>query len=195
VSEKCSGGQVARRTLAHHNFIAEISFMRNSLRAFLFALTVVTCVFVVAQQTKKAGVLEPSELKTVVPTNYFFDDLVATVQTRNSGAARFDNGKLFVAAFVDNSGYSSDVAAKYQGLLITETETLIGDKQLGPGEYGFGFTKDGNFVVLNVAGDEVFHIAFQQDESLKRPVPLKIVANESAFRLYAGKKYVTFKTK
>lgn len=169
--------------------------MRNSLRHPILALLLLTCSFTVAQQAKKTGVLDPSDLKTVVPTNYFFDDLVATVQSRNSGAVRFDNGKLFVAAFVDNSGYSSDVASKYQGLLITETSILIDDKQLDPGEYGFGFTKDGNFVVLNVAANEIFHVAFQQDESLKRPVPLKIVASEGAYRLYAGKKYVTFKAK
>jgi hypothetical protein len=148
-----------------------------------------------AQQTKKAGVVEAADLKTVVPLNFFFDGLVASVQSRNSGAARFENGKTIVAAFVDNSGYSSDISRKYQGLLITETKISINDAELGPGEYGFGFTAEGKFVVLDVAATELLHTAFQQDDTLKRPVPLKIVADGDGYRLYAGKKYVTIKAK
>ncbi len=149
----------------------------------------------VAQQSKKPGVVDPADLKTVVPTNFFFDGLVASVQSRNSGAARFDNGKLLVAAFVDNSGYSSDVAAKYQGLLITETKISIGANHLDPGQYGFGFTKDGNFVVLDVGENELFRTAFDVDDQLKRPVPFKIVADGENYRLYAGKKYVVVSAK
>lgn len=167
--------------------------MRSLLRVALCSALLVCSAF--AQQAKKTGVLEPGELKTVVPTNYFFDNLVATVQSRNAGAIRFDNGKMLVAAFVDNSGYSTDIAAKYQGLFITETKIAIGDAELGPGEYGFGFTKDGKFVILNVAAEEVTHTTVQQDDSLKRPVPLKIVADGDGYRLYAGKKYVTIKAK
>jgi len=33
------------------------------------------------------------------------------------------------------------------------------------------------------------------DESLKRPVPLKITADDSNYRLYAGKKYVVISVK
>ena len=148
-----------------------------------------------AQQAKKTGVLEASELKTVVPVSYFFDGLNASVQARNSAAARFDNGKLFIAALVDNSGYSADVQKKYQGLLITETKVTINDKELGPGEYGFGFTADGKFTVMDVATTELLSIDFKTDDNLKRAVPLKIVADGDSYKLYAGKKYVTVKAK
>jgi hypothetical protein len=148
-----------------------------------------------AAAPKKPGVIEAADLKTVVPTNYFFDSLVASVQSRNSGAARFGNGKMLVAAFVDNSGYSADISRKYQGLLIVETKVSIGDAELEPGEYGFGFVAEGKFLVLNVAADEVLHTTYQTDETLKRPVPLKIVADGDGYRLYAGKKYVTIKAK
>lgn len=144
---------------------------------------------------KKPGVIETADLKSVVPTNFFFDGLLSPVQSRNSGAARFENGKMLVAAFVDNSGYAADVASKYQGLLITEARISIGDAELSPGEYGFGFTKDGKFLVLDVAANEVLHTDWKQDDTLKRPVPLKIVAEGDGYRLYAGKKYVTVKAK
>ena len=146
-------------------------------------------------QTKKTGVLDSADLKTVVPANYFFDGLVASVQSRNSGAVRFDNGKLLIAAFVDNSGYSSDVQAKYQGLFITETNLDIGGTELHPGQYGFGFTKDGNFVILNVAVNQLVSTSFETDNELKRPVPLKLAADGTNYRLYAGKKYVVIKLK
>ena len=102
---------------------------------------------------------------------------------------------MLVAAFVDNSGYSADISRKYQGLLIVETKVSIGDAELEPGEYGFGFVAEGKFLVLNVAADEVLHTTYQTDETLKRPVPLKIVADGDGYRLYAGKKYVTIKAK
>lgn len=148
-----------------------------------------------APAAKKPGVVEAADLKTVVPTSYFFDGLVASVQSRNSGAARFANGKMLVAAFVDNSGYSADISRKYQGLLITETKVSIGDAELPPGEYGFGFVAEGKFLVLDVAANEVLSTKFQQDDSLKRPVPLKIVSDGDGYRIYAGKKYVTVKAK
>lgn len=148
-----------------------------------------------AQQAKKTGVLEGADLKTVVPSSYFFDGLNAPVQERNSGAVRFANGKLFIVAMVDNSGYSADVQKKYQGLLITETKITINDSELGPGEYGFGFLADGKFTVMDVASTELLHSEYKTDDTLKRAVPLKIVADGDSYKLYAGKKYVTVKAK
>jgi hypothetical protein len=169
------------------------------MRAWFHAVACVLLLICTAvgqqQQAKKPGLLDPATLKEAVPSNYFFDGLVATVQVRNTSGIRFDGNKLLLAAFVDNSGYSSDVQEKYQGLLITEANVTIGNAELGPGQYGFGFTKEGNFVVLNVAADQIFSVAFQVDDSLKRPVPLKIVTDGDSYRLYAGKKYVVITAK
>lgn len=170
--------------------------MRAWIQAVLCVLLLVCTVLGQQQpQAKKPGVLDAATLKDLVPYNYFFAGQVATVQVRNTGGLRFESGKLLLAAFVDNSGYSSDVQAKYQGLLITEANVTIGNAELAPGEYGFGFTKEGNFVVLNVVADEMFSVAFQTDDSLKRPVPLKIVPDGDSYRLYAGKKYVVITAK
>ena len=147
------------------------------------------------QKKRRRRRLDPAELKTVLPTNYFFDGLVASVQVRNAGAIRFDNGKLLIVAFVDNSGYSSDIQSKYQGLFITETKVSIGNQELLPGQYGFGFTKEGNFVVLDVAFNEMLSTSYEIDDQVKRPVPLKVVSADDGYRLYAGKKYVLIKSK
>jgi hypothetical protein len=146
------------------------------------------------QQTKKTGLVDPADLKQLVPTNYFYDGQVAPVQFRNSGAVRLDGGKIFQAGLVDNSGYSSEVAAKYQGYFITEKKLKIGGSELAPGQYGFGFS-GGKFRLMDVGGNDVLQTDQQMDETLKRPVPLKITADGDNYRLYAGKKYVVINVK
>ena len=49
----------------------------------------------------------------------------------------------FWRGLVDTSGYASDVQAKYQGLLITEVKLDLQGTELPPGQYGFGFSQDG----------------------------------------------------
>lgn len=139
-----------------------------------------------------AQILTGDELKKVVPTTYFFAGQSAPVQARNSVGLKNAAGKLVLAALVDNSGYSTAIKEKYQGLLITETRLSFDGATLDPGEYGFGF-KDDKFIVMNVASTDVVSIASQNDDQLKRPVPLKLEKDGAAYRLYAGKKYVVVK--
>jgi hypothetical protein len=147
-----------------------------------------------AQQAKKTGVLDPQGLEKVVPNSFFFDDQIAPVQMRNAVAIRTQDGKIIAAGLVDSSGYAADIASKYQGFLITSKKISIEDKTLTPGQYGFGFTKDGNFRVMDAGANDILVVKFTEDNELKRAVPLKAVANGADFRLYAGKKYVTLKT-
>lgn len=147
----------------------------------------------VAQQSKKTGVLDSQGLEKVVPTSFFFDDQIAPVQMRNAVAIRSQDGKIVAAGLVDSSGYAADVAQKYQGFLITSKKISVEDRSLAPGQYGFGFTKDGQFRVMDAGANDVLVVKFTEDSQLKRAVPLKAVANGSDFRLYAGKKYVTLK--
>lgn len=141
-------------------------------------------------QAKPAGVVPSAELQKLVPSAYFYRGQSATVQIRNSGAVRTKDGRYVVAALVDTSGYASDVAAKYQGLFITEVEVKIEGTELTPGEYGFGFVGD-KFVVTDVGANDVFSVSSKADANLKRPVPLKMTAEGGEYRLYHGKKYVT----
>jgi hypothetical protein len=157
----------------------------------LFALCVTLAS--TAQQGKKTGVLQGDELQKVVPTSYFFEGQVAPVQMRNAVAIRTADGKIVAAGLVDSSGYSSAIAEKYQGFLITSKKVSIEGQTLPPGQYGFGFTNDGKFRVMDAGANDVFLAPAHTDDKLQRAVPLKAVASGSDYRLYAGKKYVTLK--
>jgi hypothetical protein len=103
------------------------------------------------------------------------------------------DGKLVLIGLLDTSGYGADVQAKYQGFLITEVKLNIEGSELAPGEYGFGFSRHGKFLVMDVGANELFSVAGQTDDKLPHPVPLKIVEAGEAYRLYAGRKWVNVK--
>jgi hypothetical protein len=139
-----------------------------------------------------AQVLSEDALKKVVPASFFFAGQTAQVQIRNSVGLKNAAGKVMLAGLVDTSGYSTSLQEKYQGFLIAETKLGFDGTTLDPGAYGFGF-KDGKFLVMTIAGTDLFSVASQNDEQLKRPVPLKLVKDGEAYRLYAGRKYVVVK--
>ncbi len=147
----------------------------------------------VAQQVSK-HVLSAEELKKAVPTEYFFRGQKAPVQVRNAVGFQLADGKMFLASLVDASGYSTAIQQKYQGMLITETKVDIGGSKLAPGQYGFGFTAEGKFMVMDVANNDVLSTAFQTDAALQHAVPLKLVEDGDGYKLYAGKKWVGIKS-
>jgi len=136
--------------------------------------------------------LSSDELKKLLPAGYYFAGQSASVQTRNSGGLKTAGGKYVLVSLVDNSGYSTGIKEKYQGLFITETKVMFEGATLDPGQYGFGF-KDDKFIVMNVAATDVVTIPSKNDDQLKHPVPLKLEKDGEGYRLYAGKKYVTLK--
>src|SRR6267142_61989 len=146
----------------------------------------------VAQQVSK-HVLSGDELKKLTPTEYFYRGQKAPVQVRNAGGFQLADGKMMLAALVDASGYSTAIQQKYQGLLITETKLNIGGTELPPGQYGFGFTAEGKFNVMDVANNDVLSVASQSDASIQHAVPLKLVQDGDGYKLYAGKKWVGIK--
>jgi hypothetical protein len=167
--------------------------MRNIRFAIVGALSLVLLSSAVAQQGSK-HVLSADELKKAVPAEYFFWGQKASVQLRNAGGFQLADGKMAMAALVDTSGYSTAIQQKYQGMLITEVKLNMGGSELGPGQYGFGFTAEGKFVVMDVANNDVLTTAYQTDQELKHPVPLKLVEDGAGYKLYAGKKWVGIKT-
>ena len=101
---------------------------------------------------------------------------------------------LFVlATLVDNSGYASDVAAKYQAYFVAELPIKIGGQVLQPGVYGVGFIGDNKFVVTDIGAHDVFTVDSSTDSEMKRPMPMQVTTDPGGgFRLYAGRRYVTF---
>jgi hypothetical protein len=166
----------------------ERKIMKSRIGILTFVIAALGCA--AFAQSKPAGVVAAGDLKSLVPTSYFYRGQSASVQMRNAAAIRTKNERYVIAALVDTSGYASDVAAKYQGFFIMEVKLKVGDAELAPGQYGFGFVGD-KFVVTDVGANDVLSTSSQRDENLKRPVPLKITEGGGGYRLYVGKKYVT----
>ena len=143
----------------------------------------------------RPGVLQSTELQTLVPATVFFSGQTATVQLRNSGGVRGDDGKLTLVALVDTGGYSSGLKEKYQFYLLTDTPIEIDGKRLSPGAYGGGFLSGTGLEVMDLGGNELFHGPVQHDAGMTRPRPLQVVAGSAPgeSRLYLGRDYVVFR--
>ncbi len=175
--------------------------MQKTRRIFLVVLMLLMTVAVEAQSSTDAmpaemapHVLTAEQVKKAVPSEYFFRGQKAPVQLRNAVGFQLADSKMMLAALVDASGYSTAIQQKYQGLLITEVKLVIGGSKLAPGEYGFGFTSDGKFVVMDVANTDVLSEAAQLEPALPHAVPLKLVEDGTGYKLYAGKKWIGIKT-
>ena len=140
-------------------------------------------------------VLSGPELTRVAPTSFYFKGQTAPTQMRNTAAAGFGTDRFVVAGFVDTSGYAADVREKYQGFLITDSPITVGGSDLATGAYGFGFSNDGKFWVLDLSGKEILSVAARSDKDLKRPRPLMMTKAADGIRLYAGRNYVVIAAK
>jgi hypothetical protein len=167
--------------------------MKSGGSRLAVALFMVCASLALLAQEAKPGLLSIPELRQYVPAVYFFRGQSATVQIRNAAGFRATGGHLVLAALVDTSGYSQDVSDRYQGLFITEVKLSVGGTTLPAGQYGFGFSQDGKFVVMDVGANDVLSVASTIDEQLRRPVPLKMAEDGNDYRLYAGRKYVSLK--
>ena len=128
--------------------------------------TILLLAATVAAAQGPSHVLSADDVKKAVPTEYFFRGQKAPVQLRNAVGFQLSEGKMVLAALVDASGYSTAIQQKYQGLLITETKLIIGGATLVPGQYGFGFTAAGKFVVMDVANNDLLSADYQTDDVL-----------------------------
>ena len=138
-------------------------------------------------------VLKPADVQKLLPASVYYKGQSAPAQLRNSGGVKFSDGSYVLATLVDNSGYASDVAAKYQAYFVTEVALKIGGESLPAGVYGIGFIGGDKFVVTDVGAHDVFTVSSSNDEGMKRPMPMQVAVDPSGgFRLYAGRRYVTF---
>jgi hypothetical protein len=138
-------------------------------------------------------VLKAADAQKLLPASVYYKGQSAPVQARNSGGVKFGDGQYVLATLVDTSGYSTGIAAKYQGYFIAEAPIKVGGKSLPAGIYGFGFIADNKFILTDVGAHDVFTVSTASDDGMKRPTPLQVLADASGgFRLYAGRKYVHF---
>jgi hypothetical protein len=145
-------------------------------------------------QAGAPGMLSADEVKHLAPGTYFFRGQSASVQLRNTVGFRADEGRLVLAGLVDTGGYSSDVKAKYQGFLITEVKLSVEGKELPPGQYGFGFSSEGKFVVMDVGANDVGSVESHKDAALPRARPLVLTEQTGGgYRLYEGRQWIALK--
>ena len=166
--------------------------MKTRIYAVWLATVLVCGCLAPAQQPPAKGVLSPTELKKLIPQDYFFAGITASVQTGMNAGVRFSSGKVLLVALVNTSGYSSAIQQKYQALFLTDSLLKIEGLQLRPGAYGCGFVS-GKFIVMNVAADDVLSVPAHRDDKLQRAVPLKFVEQDGSYRFYAGKNFVTLR--
>jgi hypothetical protein len=146
-----------------------------------------------AAQPGNATVLKPADVEKVFPAAVYYCGQSAPAQIRNSGGVKFGDGHYVLASLVDTSGYSTGVAAKYQGYLITEVPITIGGKHLPVGAYGFGFLDGDRLLVTDLGGNDVLTAHTAKDTAMTRPRPLEVTDDPAGgFRLYAGRNYVHF---
>ena len=138
-------------------------------------------------------VLKPADTQKLLPAAVYYKAQSAPTQLRNSGGVKFADGYYMLATLVDTSGYSSDVASKYQAYFITEVPIKIGGQSLPAGVYGVGFIPGDKFVVTDVGAHDVLTVSSSSDQDIKRPLPLQVTTDPAGgFRLYEGRKYVAF---
>jgi hypothetical protein len=143
-------------------------------------------------QTGGETILKPADTQKMLPASVYYNGQQAPTQLRNSGGVKFADGLYVLATLVDTSGYSTGVQTKYQAYFITEVPLKVGGENLPAGIYGAGFVGD-KFVLTDVGAHDVLSVNSGEDEGLKRPTPLQVVADPAGgFRLYAGRKYVSF---
>jgi hypothetical protein len=152
-------------------------------------LSLVGFAFVVVKAQDKPVVLAGAQLTRVVPTSFYFEGQSAPTQVRNTAAARFGANRHVIAGMVDTSGYSSDVRAKYEGFLITDSPVRVGGSELDTGAYGFGFTDDGHLNIFDIGGKQVLSVPTTKDTKLRRPRPILITTDADGIRFYNGRDY------
>jgi hypothetical protein len=137
--------------------------------------------------------LKPADMQKLLPASVYYRGQSAPTQLRNSGGVKFADGFYVLATLVDTSGYATDVQSKYQAYFIAEVPIKLGGENLPAGVYGVGFVAD-KLVVTDVGAHDVLMVNSGEDAGLKRPTPLQVVADPAGggFRLYAGRRYVSF---
>lgn len=171
--------------------------MRWQAMARLAAVAALAFMFAAAPRaTAQAGsdtVLKPADVQKLLPERVFYKGQSAPTQLRNSGGVKFGDGAFVLITLVDNSGYSTGVAAKYQAYFIVEVPIKVGGQNLPAGIYGLGFLPENKVLITDVGAHEVLTASTASDEGLKRPTPLQVMADPAGgYRLYAGRQYMLF---
>jgi hypothetical protein len=168
--------------------------MQTSIRCLTVALLLTFAYVLPIQAQDTPTLITGAELNRVMPPGFYFQGLSAPTQMRNSAAVRFGSKRFVLAGLVDTTGYAAEIRAKYEGFLITDSPIKINGSALAPGAYGFGFSNDGKFTVLDLTSTEALSVSSTKDSELKRPRPLMMTKTSDGVRFYSGRDYVVITT-
>jgi hypothetical protein len=158
--------------------------------AAVLAIAFTCMVPVNGQRRSTVEVLSDKDSAVVIPTSFYFAGQSAPTQLRNAAAARIGKDRLVIVGMVDTSGYSTEISGKYEGFFITDSPIRIGNKTLGTGAYGFGFSKDGKLNIFDLSSKQILFVNAQNDAEMKRPRPLQMISKPNGVRFYKGRSYV-----
>ena len=169
---------------------------RQIFMSALFAALVVSfCISMKAQNKMNPDILTEADLTKVIPTSFYFAGQSAQTQMRNTAAAKLGDNRFVVVGLVDTSGYSTEISGKYEGFFITDSPINIGNKTLGTGAYGFGFSANGNVNIFDLSSKQILSVATKTDAEMKRPRPVQMTSEAKGVRFYKGKNYVVISPK
>jgi hypothetical protein len=160
-------------------------------KAFYFGVAAALAFLLGASAVAQNGptVLSDKDAAIVIPTSFYFAGQSAPTQMRNAAAAKLAKDRFVIAGLVDTSGYSTEISGKYEGFFITDSPIKIGDKELGTGAYGFGFSQGGKLNIFDISAKQILSVNTRSDSDMKRPRPLQLASTAGVLRLYKGKNY------
>lgn len=132
--------------------------------------------------------LDSAEVEKLLPKTHYEEGDNLPVQARNAAAVRLPGGKRVLAALVDTTGYSSQVRARYQGMLILEQAVELATRIVPAGIYGWGIQGD-SLTVYDAGGGTAAGTRALKDPEIAPVKPLQVVLRHGAICVYAGKQY------
>ncbi len=151
--------------------------------------------FVLAQKPFEAITGKPFE--SAIPKDFYLEGNAIPTAKRNAILVHTPGGQRAIFSLIDTTGYSSNIIAKYIGMIVTEGDVTLCGKKITVGSYGFGWErpaagddKPGTFSLYNQAGSEIAKCTSTRDAAATLPRPLQIVPGQDGARLYAGRHYI-----
>ena len=138
---------------------------------------------------------------SAMPKDFYLEGNAIPTEKRNAALLRLPSGARALFALIDTSGYSTDVQAKYAGMLIAEGDVTLCGHTVSVGSYGFGWAHPatgveggGTFSLYDQSGAKLAECATSRDAQIKQPRPLQVViGSDGSARLYYGRQNLELK--
>ena len=164
--------------------------------AFLLALTVLLGVSPEnALAQGQFSLIIGKAFDAALPAHFYLEGNAIPTAKRNATMVRTPSGARAVFSLLDTTGYATDVASKYAGMIITEGDLSVCGQKLTVGSYGFGWERSargtdqpGKLMFYNQAGAKLGECPTPRDAALQQPKPLQVIVKQNGTAaLYYGR--------